>query len=642
MQSQDPDQTKNILLAVILSIGVLLAWQVFYAGPKMEAERELQRRLQAEQQQQTQTTARAPGAQTAPLPGAPAGTTAGPQSALPRLAQVDRASALKTDPRIPINTPSITGSINLKGARIDDVTLVKYHETPDPKSPQVVVFSPANAPNAYFADIGWRAPAGANTKLPDESTVWTAPDGAALTPTQPVELTWDNGAGLRFKRTISIDENYLLTMSDSVTNTTGSAVSLFPSGVVYRYGIPKLENFFIQHEGLIGVLGPEGFTEVTYSEALEPGGGAIKQNMTGGWLGFTDKYWGAALIPDQSRTFNASLGVLRRQAGASGTPQFAASFAAQAIAIPAGQTSATETRLYVGAKNVDLIQQYEQTFGVRQFELLVDWGWFYFITKPLYYVLNWLNNLFGNFGVAILLVTVLVKALFFYFANKSYESMAKMKKVQPEMERIRDRYKDDKPEQQKALMQLYQKEKINPLAGCLPVLIQIPVFFALYKILFIAIDMRHAPFFGWIQDLSAPDPTSLTNLFGLMPWEPVESYLLGYSVGIWPIVMGITMWLQMQLNPQQPDPMQQAIFNWMPLMFTFLLAGFASGLVIYWAWNNILSLAQQYFIMKRQGVEVHLLDNIKRTGAAAKGIAGSARSVAGGLKRDSKSDDTKS
>jgi len=636
MQTQDPDQTKNVLLAVLLSIAVLFAWQVFYAGPKMEEEQERQRRLAAEQQQQTQTsTGGTNTGQTAPGIAGPGAATTGPAAGgvLPRLTTVDRATALKSTERVSIETPSIIGSINLQGGRIDDITLVKYHVEPDPESPRVVVFSPATAPKPYFADIGWRAPAATKTEMPGPDTQWTVAQGGTLSPSSPITLTWTNAQGVTFTREFRVDENYMLTVRASVQNAGNEPLTLFPSGAIYRYGVPEIENFFIQHEGLIGVLGENGFTEIDYSGAASDGGGKTVREASGGWLGFTDKYWASALIPDQSRTFNATLDSLTPTDTPESRQQFAANFASQAVIVEPGASASNETRLYVGAKQVNLIEGYQDQFGVRQFELMVDWGWFYFITKPLYHLLDWLYKFFGNFGFAILAVTVIVKALFFWFANKSYESMAKMKKLQPEMERLRERYKDDKTEQQKQLMQLYQKEKINPLAGCLPVLIQIPVFFALYKVLFISIDMRHAPFVGWIQDLSAPDPTSLFNLFGILPyvvpdWVP--------PLGIWPVIMGITMWLQMQLNPQQPDPMQQAIFNWMPIVFTFLLASFPAGLVVYWAWNNILSLAQQYMIMKRQGADIHLLDNLKKTAGAAKGAAGAARRTAGDLRSRNK------
>ncbi|MEM9028636.1 MAG: membrane protein insertase YidC [Pseudomonadota bacterium] len=607
MQQQDPEQTRNTIAAIALSVAVLLAWQLLYAGPKYEEQKRLQ------QQRQQQETSNATGVQ-GPQAG-PAGTPA-PNVAPNRLRiALTRDAALATTKRVPIETPSIIGSINLKGGRIDDITLVKYHEQPDPKSPRVILFSPDNSPQPYFAEFNWRAPAGAKTTLPGSDTVWTVSSGDRLTPNQPLELSWTNDAGLTFKRKISIDKDYLFTVVDTVENNTGEAVALFPSGAIYRYGVPTIEGFFIQHEGLIGVLGEGGFTEVTYSELAEENSRKTFENVTGGWLGFTDKYWASALIPDQSKPFNATLDDLTPPDTPRSSRQFISNFASQAISIAPGGQASHQNRLYVGAKKVEIIQSYEAQFGIRQFELMIDWGWFYFITKPLHGLLNWLYGLLGNFGFAILAVTVIVKAAFFWFANKSYESMAKMKKLQPEMEKIRARYKDDKMEQQKQLMELYKNEKINPLAGCLPILIQIPVFFALYKVLFISIDMRHAPFVGWISDLSAPDPTTIFNLFGLLPYTLPDWFPI---LGIWPLLMGITMWLQMQLNPQQPDPIQQQVFNWMPVLFTFLLASFPAGLVIYWAWNNVLSLAQQYIIMKRQGVDIPLMENLQRTlGAAA-------------------------
>lgn len=615
IQQQDPDQTRNTILAVVLCIGILIAWQLLYLGPKMEAERA---RLQQEQQRQEQVAtdpAAGPGAATGPVaPGQQA--TAGPIApAIPGVA-VSREAALEATAaqRVAIETPSIIGSVNRMGARIDDITLVKYHVEVDPKSPRVVIYSPVNAPNPYFAEFNWRAPAGSDIQLPGPNTLWNVESGGPLAPGNPIVLTWQNEKNVSFRRQISVDENYMFTVRDTVQNNSGEPLTLFPSGAIFRYGIPQIEGFFIQHEGLIGVVGEAGLEEITYHSAMESGGGAVYQNAVGGWVGFTDKYWGSALIPSQTVPYNASLGALTPETAPPNAQQFAASYAAQAVTVPAQGETSTEQRLYVGAKKVELIQAYETDLGIKQFELMIDWGWFYFITKPLHALLNWLYGLLGNFGYAILAVTIIVKAAFFWFANKSYESMAKMKKLQPEMEKIRTRYKDDKMEQQKALMELYRNEKINPLAGCLPILIQIPVFFALYKVLFISIDMRHAPFIGWINDLSAPDPTTIWNLFGLLPFEPWAWLPL---LGLWPLFMGVTMWLQMQLNPQQPDPIQQQVFNWLPVLFTFLLASFPAGLVIYWAWNNVLSLMQQYVIMKRQGVDIPLMDNLRRTASAA-------------------------
>lgn len=632
IQQHDPEQTRNTIMAVFLCIGILIAWQLLYIGPRMEEERQ---RLQLEQQRQEQAAtdpSTAPGVSAGPsAPGAPATERASAdpmsRSFAPRVA-VSREAALAATSaqRVPIETPSIVGSVNLKGARIDDITLAKYHVEPDPKSPRVVLFSPVDAPSPYFAEFGWRAPAGTNVQLPGPDTVWTAQSDGPLTPENPIVLTWTNDTNVTFRRQITVDDDYMFLVSDTVQNNSSEPLVLFPSGAIFRFGVPKIEGFFIQHEGLIGVIGDTGLHEISYSSAVDEAESSTFQNAVGGWLGFTDKYWGSALIPNQAVPYNASLGSLSASTVPTNAQQFVSSFAAQAVTIPPQGETVSENRLYVGAKKVELIQAYEADLGIRQFELMIDWGWFYFITKPLHALLNWLYGLLGNFGFAILAVTVIVKAAFFWFANKSYESMAKMKKLQPEMEKIRTRYKDDKMEQQKALMELYRNEKINPLAGCLPILIQIPVFFALYKVLFISIDMRHAPFIGWISDLSAPDPTTLFNLFGLLPYTMPDWFPM---LGLWPVIMGITMWLQMQLNPQQPDPIQQQVFNWMPVLFTFLLASFPAGLVIYWAWNNILSLIQQYAIMKRQGVSIPLMDNLRRTISAAAQLPSRLRSGGG-------------
>ena len=603
--SQTPDnQQRNLLIAVVLSVAVMLGWQMFYVGPQVREQQERTQRENAEQaKQQAQTQERAPQPGATTSGAAQQGTTGASLAVRPA---GTRAEALKLSERVPIETTSLSGSISLKGGLVDDLVLNNYHETVDPKSPKIVLFSPPGSPNAYFAEYGWRAGAGGQVALPDSDTVWTAEAGAKLTPETPVTLTWDNGGGLVFRRTLAIDDNYMLTVSNEVENTTSNDIVLTPYARLYRFGIPKIEGFFIMHEGMIGVPGDAGLQELTYAEMLEDGGASF-DGKTGGWLGITDKYWAAALIPDQTQTY---AGTFRAQKGSAGGGQdvFWTDYEHGAAVIAAGAKQTVEGHLFAGAKQVHLIEDYEAALGVEKFELLVDWGWFYFITKPLYYLLNWLYHLLGNFGLAIIGVTILVKIAFFPLSNKSYVSMAKMKKLQPQMEQLRERYADDKAKMQQELMELYKKEKINPLAGCLPILVQIPVFFALYKVLFVSIDMRHAPFFGWIQDLSAPDPTSIFNLFGLLPYS-VPDFLM---LGVWPVIMGITMWLQMQLNPPQPDPIQQKIFNWMPLIFTFLLAGFPAGLVIYWAWNNILSIIQQWYISKREGAEVHLVGNLKR------------------------------
>jgi YidC/Oxa1 family membrane protein insertase len=621
----DPGDQKNMLLAILLSVCVLLAWQYFYANPKVESERKRQQEIAAQQKQPQRAAPGQAGTSDGAAPVAPgaAGTQPGSvtteSGTAPVATSISREAALARSPRLAIETPSLVGSINLKGGRIDDLKLAKHHVTIDPTSPLVTLFSPANAPMPYFSEHGWVTGPGSKIKLPGRDTQWTAADGAKLSATTPVTLTWSNDEGLTFSRTISVDENYMFTIKDSVENKTGDDVLLFPYARIYRGHTPKLEGFWVQHEGLIGFLGEANkLQQLDYKEVREPGGNKTFENVVGGWLGFTDKYWAAAMIPNQKTPYRANLKATRVQTETADAA-YQTDYLLPSVTIAAGQSQSVEQRLFAGAKNISLIQSYEEDDGVYEFSYLVDWGWFYFITKPLYQLLHFLYGVFGNFGVAILTTTVLVKLAFFWFANKSYESMAKMKKVQPEMTSIRERYKDDKMRQQQELMALYKKEKINPLAGCLPVLIQIPVFFALYKVLFVSIDMRHAPFFGWIQDLSAKDPTSLFNLFGALPYD-VPDFLV---VGIWPLIMGITMFVQMQLNPQQPDPVQQQVFNWMPVMFTFLLASFPAGLVIYWAWNNVLSLAQQWFIMKRQGVDIPLMDNLRRKfGAIGKFFGG--------------------
>jgi YidC/Oxa1 family membrane protein insertase len=596
MQTQQPDNQKNLLLAIILSVGVLLGWQVFFANPKLKEEQERLRRSQQETAERT-TGVPSPGSQAPTAPGVkPPGTPTAPA--------LTREAALAASPRIRIDTPSLRGSLALKGARLDDLTLVKYRETVDPKSPNVVLLSPADAPSPYFAEFGWVAVAGSAQKLPDRDSSWRAEKNESLQPGAPVTLLWDNGQGLKFQRTISVDADYMFTVTDTVENTSSADVTLYPYTRLFRYGTPVVQGFYILHEGLIGVLGDSGLVELTYAEVQKEGGGRTFDKMMGGWLGFTDKYWATALIPDQSDTYRASL--TGQKMTAAQKEAYQADYMLGAVTLPPGTKKSVDNRLFAGARQVHTIQAYNDNLMIKQFDLLIDWGWFYFITKPLFYLINWLYQILGNFGLAILAVTVLVKAAFYPLANKSYESMAKMKKLQPEMERIRDRYKDDRGRQQQELMALYQKEKINPLAGCLPILVQIPVFFALYKVLFVTIDMRHAPFYGWIKDLSAPDPTSIFNLFGLLPFA-VPEFL---QVGVWPIIMGLTMWLQMQLNPQQPDPIQQQIFNWMPVIFTFMLATFPAGLVIYWAWNNVLSIIQQAWIMKKNGVDNPIWNNL--------------------------------
>ncbi len=601
MQSQHPDDTKNMMLAVALAMAVLFGWNYFYAGPQMRAQQE-----KAQLQKKLEDQAKAEDAAGTAAP-APAGST---QTAAPAVAAATPAAtrdeALARSPRIAIETPSLKGSIALKGSLIDDLTMTKYRETVNPASPQVVLLSPLASPEAYFAEHGWQAAKGSNQKVPGAETLWQVASTAPLTPETPVTMTWDNGSGLKFTRTVAVDTNYMFKITDAVENKSAGDVTLTPYARLYRFGNPKTEGYAVLHEGLIGVPGDAGLTELTYATVLDEPGPKTFEAKTGGWIGLTDKYWASALIPDQTAPYSAAF---EGRKGVAGRPDlYTSEYTRPAVTLASGASQTVEGQLYAGAKQVKVVEAYETTHNIKMFNKLIDWGMFHFFTRPLNHLLDWLYQFLGNFGLAILAVTVLVKAAFYPLANKSYESMAKMKKLQPQMEALRERFKDDKARQQQEVMQLYQKEKINPLAGCLPILIQIPVFFALYKVLFISIDMRHAPFYGWIKDLSAPDPTSLFNLFGLLPFTPPEFL----HVGIWPILMGITMFVQMQLNPPQPDPIQQKMFSYMPLMFTFLLGSFPAGLVIYWAWNNLLSIAQQYYITQKAGADIHLFDNMKR------------------------------
>jgi YidC/Oxa1 family membrane protein insertase len=599
---------KNTILAIALSAIVLIGWQFFFAMPQEKARQE---KLAAEQLTQKQQPAQPaqPGksGQPAQAPNAQVGPAQPPAQAGESVATITRDAALGKSTRVSIATGSLQGSIALKGGRIDDLALLKFRETVDPKSPPIILLSPSGGPDPFYAEFGWTNAAGANVKVPASDTVWSQQGSGALDVGHPVTLTWDNGAGLEFRRTIAVDDKYLFTIKDEVLNKSASAVSLYPYALISRHGTPHTLGYYILHEGLIGVLGDQSLQEYTYKKIDEKKDVAF--DVTNGWLGITDKYWAAALLPETNAHLKAHF-----TASKLGTLEtYQTDYLLDAQTIAPGATGSADARLFAGAKEVAVVNEYEKQLNLNRFDLLIDWGWFYFITKPMFVVIDYFYHLVGNFGIAILIVTVLIKAAFFPLANKSYASMAKMKAVQPQMTALRARYPDDKAKQQQELMALYKKEKINPLAGCLPIAIQIPVFFSLYKVLFITIEMRHAPFFGWIHDLSAPDPTNIFNLFGLIHVDPtivpvVGSYL---HLGAWPLIMGVTMWAQMKLNPAPPDPTQQMIFNWMPVIFTFMLASFPAGLVIYWAWNNSLSVLQQSVIMRKHGAKIELIDNIK-------------------------------
>jgi YidC/Oxa1 family membrane protein insertase len=595
---------KNTLLAIVLSALVLIGWQFYFGLPQMEKQK------QAQQQQQQSQQPGAPAAPGAPSQQAPAPGTAPPapgQPSAPPAQTMTREGALAASPRVRIETPSVSGSIALKGARIDDLALIKYRETVDPNSPAVVLLAPSGSPHPFYAEFGWSPPSGTQVKLPNSDTVWQQQGSGTLAVGKPVTLVHDNGEGLEFRRTIAIDDKYMFTVKDEVANKGAAPVTLYPYALIARHGVPHTLGYYILHEGLIGVFGDKGLQEETYANIEKQK--TLSFSAANSWLGFTDKYWAATLVPDTKTHIDAKF--LLDQIGA--TKVFQSNYLAPAVTIAPGATGTADGRLFAGAKEVNIIDGYNDTLGLNKFDRLIDWGYFYFLTKNLFLALDWIYQKVGNFGVAILIVTVLIKILFLPLANKSYASMAKMKAVQPEMMAIRERYADDKMKQQQAMMELYKKEKINPVAGCLPILVQIPVFFALYKVLFVTIDLRHAPFFWWIKDLSAPDPTTIFNLFGLIPWDPSVVPVLGpfMMLGVWPIIMGITMWFQMKLNPPPPDPTQKMIFDYMPIIFTFMLASFSAGLVIYWAWNNTLSVLQQSFIMHRHGAKIELWDNLR-------------------------------
>jgi YidC/Oxa1 family membrane protein insertase len=609
---------RNTILAVILSGLVLIGWQYFFNLPQMEKQR-------ATQQAQGEMSKPAPQATpgTTPQPGAAPTPSANAPAASQPAAVVSREAAIASGPRVKIDTPRLAGTISLKGARIDDLSLVQFHETVNPSSPPIVLYSPSGTAQPYYAEFGWVPATGSTVKLPDRDTLWQQEGAGSLTPTSPITLKYDNGDGLTFRRTISIDDRYLFTIKDDVTNVGNAPVTLYPFALISRHGTPHVEGYYILHEGLIGYLGDQGLQEYGYKKIDDAKSVGFK--VTNGWLGITDKYWASALLPDTNAQLQA-----RFSSNLVGTVRtYQTDYLQDPQTVAIGGTASANARLFAGAKEASVVGinfplsglgGYNKQLGLNHFDLLIDWGWFHFITKPMFLALDFFFHLVGNFGVAILLVTVLVKLLFFPLANKSYASMAKMKSVQPQLAALKERYPDDRVKQQQEMMEIYKKEKINPIAGCLPVALQIPVFFSLYKVLFVTIEMRHAPFFGWIKDLSAPDPTNLFNLFGLLAFDPTQLPLFGHylALGVWPIIMGITMWFQMKLNPTPPDPTQKMIFDWMPLIFTFMLAGFPAGLVIYWAWNNLLSVLQQSFIMRRNGVKVELFDNLRATFASKK------------------------
>jgi YidC/Oxa1 family membrane protein insertase len=601
-----PDN-RNYYVAIGLSVLVVFAWNYFYAMPRLEKQRQEQAQIAAVTTLKEGKPAPKEGA-----PGsiAPQSRYSPPQGGVgPQTVEAtkDRNAALADSPRVKIDTPHLSGSIALKGARIDDIVLKDYRETPDPKSAEIILLSPANAPTPYYAENGYVSQPGVKVALPDANTLWTA-DGSTLTPATPVTLTFDNGQGLVFHRKISIDNDYMLGIGDTVENKSTTPAVLFPYSLILRQGLPQTSGYSVLHEGYVGVVGDSGVQDMTYAGIVKETNATKTLKGTGGWVGFTDKYWATALIPDQKQTFDGSF-------TARGTAEkiFQADTLGEALTIPANGSASTSSRLFAGAKVTALLDSYKQNLGIEKFDLLIDWGWFYFITKPMFFLLDTIYNFVGNFGLAIIAITFIVKAVFYPLANRSYVSMAKMKAAQPQLAALKERYPDDKAKQQQEMMAIYKKEKINPVAGCLPMVIQIPVFFSLYKVLFVTIEMRQAPFFGWIHDLSQPDPTNVFNLFGLIPFDPTTLPMVGHflAIGIWPLIMGFSMFIQMKMNPEPADPVQKQMFAWMPVIFTFMLGTFPSGLVIYWTVNNTLTVIQQSIIMKQAGQKLELWGNLK-------------------------------
>jgi YidC/Oxa1 family membrane protein insertase len=569
-------EQRNLLIAIALSLGILIGFQFVF------------QRLHPPVPPHGAPPASGTPASTNAPAKAPAETQAAKAPGAAAAKSVETlAEAVAGRPEVRIDTPQLHGSIALKGARFDDLTLATYHETVNPKSPEVVLLSPPGTENPYLAEFGWVAET-PSVKVPGPDTLWQASDGP-LTPSHPVTLTWDNGEGLVFSRTVNVDENYMFTLRDEVRNSGSTPVELLPYGLVSRTGTPQVAGYYILFEGLIGYL-DGSLQEVKYS-SLTPGK-PDDYASTGGWLGFTDKYWLTALIPQQDEAVKARF----THTIEDGVDRYQTDFLGPAVTLAAGGTTTTSSRFFAGAKEVDLLDAYTAA-GIPRFDHAIDFGWFYFLTKPIFLTLQFFDKILGNFGLAILLLTLCVKLLFFPLANKSYQAMSKMKLLQPEITKLRERFPDDKARQQQEIMALYKRVGANPLAGCLPIVIQIPVFFSLYKVLFVTIEMRHAPFFGWIHDLSAPDPTSFVNLFGLLPFA-APAFLM---IGAWPLIMGLTMFLQQKLNPQPVDPVQARMFMILPVVFTYMLAHFPAGLVIYWAWNNTLSVAQQWVIMHRAG-----------------------------------------
>ena len=552
--------TKNVIAAISLSAAVIILYGLFFAPPPKE--------INNLNQEKTVLNSEAPKLDSSD-----------------KFIEISREEAIKESERVKFENQNIKGSISLLGGTIDDLVFKNYTETLDGKN-KITLLHPKKFGQGYYVETGWVS-SSKNIDLPSSQTVWKVEGNKKLAPNQPVTLTWSNKQGINFKKKIKIDEKFLFSIDQTVINKTDKSYDFYSYGQIIRNKAPEITNFYILHEGLIGVF-DEQLVEEDYEDIKEK---KFSKNANTGWLGITDKYWITTLIPEENKSFRADFDF---------KDKFRANFIeTKPLELSPNATVSSNVRVIVAAKEVDVIDGYAESSNISKFDLAIDWGWFYFFTKNFFFAIDYFFKLTGNFGIAIILITICIRILFFPLANYSFRSMAKMKVLQPEMTRLKELHKDDKMKLQQEMMALYKKEKVNPVSGCLPIFIQIPFFFAIYKVLFVTLEMRHQPFYGWIEDLSERDPTSIFNLFGLIPWDP-PSFLI---IGVWPCLMGLTMYLQQKLNPTPPDPIQQKIFMFFPLFLTIILAPFPSGLVIYWTINNVLTMAQQVVIMKQTKVK---------------------------------------
>ena len=555
--------SKNAIAAISLSAAVIIIYGLFFAPPPPDP-----KKINNEKNNVVESTSEAPSLD---------------QNV--EVSKISRNEAIENEDRVQFENSTVIGSISLVGGSIDDLTFKKYTNTLNGDD-NVILLNPKKVEDGYYIETGW-ATANKNINLPNSKTIWTIEGNNKLTPNSPIKLSWTNDQNIKFIKDISIDDQYLFKVNQTIINNSEKTYNFYPYGQIIRNLAPEIIDFFILHEGLIGVFDDQ-LVEEDYDDIEEK---KFSINADKGWLGITDKYWITSLIPQENRKFRTDFDYKNK---------FRANFIeTSATEIGANETKSNEIKIIIAAKEVDIIDGYAENLNISKYDLAIDWGWFYFLVKPLFFLIDYFFKLTGNFGIAIILITICIRIVFFPLANYSFKSMAKMKVLQPEMTRLKELHKEDKMKLQQEMMALYKKEKVNPVSGCLPIFIQIPFFFAIYKVLFVTLEMRHQPFYGWIKDLSERDPTSIFNLFGLIPWDP-PSFLL---IGVWPCLMGLSMYLQQKLNPTPPDPIQAKIFAFFPLFLTVILAPFPSGLVIYWTINNILTMAQQYVIIKRTTVK---------------------------------------